>query len=310
MKINLKKIAMLLSACFFMFAFSNVYGVNPSPDTPLTSTDESYPRGPDPTVAMLEADLGPFDVDTMYVSSWVSGFDGGTAFYPTNTSEGPFAAIAICPGYTATSSSIDWWGPRLASNGFVVIVIDTNSIYDQPRSRAAQLMAALNYIVDKNNSSSSPIYGLVDPNRLGVMGHSMGGGGTLIAADNNPQLKAAIPLAPWNLSDNFSSVTVPTMIVACENDTIAPVFSHASPFYNSFSTSLKKAFLEIDNGTHFCVVNGNSHYEILGKYGVSWMKRFLDNDTRYSPFLCGEPHEDDLDGYFSEISEYRENCPY
>ena len=40
-------------------------------------------------------------------------------------------------------------------------------------------------------------------------------------------------------------------------------------------------------------------------YGIAWMKRFIDFDSRYSQFLCGPNHEGDL-----AISEYRENCPY
>ena len=38
------------------------------------------------------------------------------------------------------------------------------------------------------------------------------------------------------------------------------------------------------------------------------MKRFVDDDVRYSPFLCGAPHEADLRG--DAVSAYRENCPY
>ncbi len=268
-----------------------------------------YQKGPAPTVSSVEASTGPFTYTTTNVSSWsANGYGGGTIYHPTNVT-GPFAAIAISPGYTGTQSTMSWYGPRLASNGFVVITIDTNSIYDQPPSRATQLMAALEQLKTFSNTSSHPLYRKVDPNRLGVMGHSMGGGGTLIAADNNPSLKAAIPLAPWNTSTNFSGVSVPTLIVACESDSVAPVSSHASPFYNNIPGAVKKAFLEIDNGDHFCVMTGQANEPILGKYTVSWMKRFMDNDTRYSQFLCGAPHQDDL-GFGSDISEYRENCPY
>lgn len=48
----------------------------------------------------------------------------------------------------------------------------------------------------------------VDSTRLAVAGHSMGGGGALIAAQNNPTLKAALPLTPWNLSSSFTQVRV------------------------------------------------------------------------------------------------------
>lgn len=273
-----------------------------------TGGTNPYAKGPNPTTAMLEANLGPFTYTTTNVSSFsANGYGGGTIYHPTNVA-GPFAAIAISPGYTGTQSTMSWWGPRLASHGFVVITIDTNSIYDQPYERAPQLMAALNQLVQFSNTSSHPLYRKVDPNRLGVMGHSMGGGGTLIAARDNPTLKAAIPLAPWNTSTNFSSVTVPTMVVACESDTVAPVSQHASPFYNSLPSSTRKAFMEMNNGDHFCVMTGNDYTRLMGKYAISWVKRFMDNDTRYSPFLCGAPHQADLSN--SQISEYRENCPY
>jgi dienelactone hydrolase len=269
----------------------------------------THAKGPDPTKSMLEASTGPFTYTTTSVSSYAAnGYGGGTIYHPTNVT-GPFAAVAISPGYTGTQSTMSWYGPRLASHGFVVITIDTNSIYDQPGQRATQLMAALNQLVTFSNSSSHPLYRKVDPNRLGVMGHSMGGGGTLIAADNNPQLKAAIPLAPWNTSENFSGVSVPTLIVACESDSVAPVSSHALPFYQSIPTSVKKAFMEMNNGDHFCVMTGQANYPMMGKYVVSWMKRFMDNDTRYSPFLCGAPHQEDVANR-TVISRYYENCPY
>jgi dienelactone hydrolase len=276
--------------------------------TDPTDPTNPYQKGPDPTTSSLQASRGPFTYTTTTVSSSsASGYGGGTIYHPTNVT-GPFAAIAISPGYTGTQSTMSWYGPRLASHGFVVITIDTNSRYDQPSSRATQLMAALRQLTTFSNTSSHPIYRKVDPNRLGVMGHSMGGGGSLIAADNNPQLKAAIPLAPWNSSTNFSGVSVPTLIVACESDTVASVSSHASPFYNSIPNSTKKAYLEMNNGDHFCVMTGQANEPIIGKYSVSWMKRFMDNDTRYSPFLCGAPHQADLSN--TAISEYRENCPY
>ncbi len=145
-----------------------------------------YQKGPDPTSASLNATSGSFSVATSSVSSLVSGFGGGTIYYPTTT--GTYAVLAISPGFTATQSSIAWLGRRIATNGFVVITIDTNSTLDQPPSCATQLMAALNYVT---NSSSATVRAKVDASRRGVAGHSMGGGGTLYAARDNPSLKAA-----------------------------------------------------------------------------------------------------------------------
>lgn len=98
-----------------------------------------FQKGPDPTSAILNATAGPFAVATTSVSSSVSGFGGGTVYYPTTA--GSYATVAICPGFTATQSSIAWIGRRLATHGFVVMTINTNSTFDQPPSRATQLMA-------------------------------------------------------------------------------------------------------------------------------------------------------------------------
>ena len=130
----------------------------------------------------------------------------------------------------------------------------------------------------------------------------------MIAARDNPTLKAAVPFAPYNTGTNFSASAVPTLIIGCESDTVAPVGQHAEAFYTSM-TRPEKAYLEINGGSHTCATSGNRNQAMIGKYGVSWMKRFVDNDTRFSDFLCGAPHAADLRNT-SVISEYRETCPY
>lgn len=277
---------------------------DPNPDPEPCQVDCDFTRGPNPTSSYLEASSGPYSVSTISVSRSVSGFGGGTIHYPRNTT-GTMGAIAIVPGFLAGESSIRWWGPRLASHGFVVITIATNSTFDQPASRETQLSRALDYVISQSNSSSSAISGMVDSTRLGAMGWSMGGGGTLRLASGN-RLSASIPLAPWHTgSNNFDNITTPTMIIACENDSTAPVSRHASPFYNRIPSSTDKALLEINNGGHSCANGGGSNGGLLGKYGVSWMKRFIDLDTRYNQFLCGPNHEAN-----SAISDYRETCNY
>jgi triacylglycerol lipase len=260
-----------------------------------------YQKGPDPTSASLNATSGSFSVATSSVSSiGAVGFGGGTIYYPTTT--GTYAVLAICPGFTATQSSIAWLGRRIATHGFVVITIDTNSTLDQPPSRATQLMAALNYVT---NSSSAAVRAKVDASRRGVAGHSMGGGGTLYAARDNPSLKAAVPLTAWSTVKSFSTVRVPTLVVGAESDSVAPVASHSIPFYNSLSSSLDKAYAELNGASHFAPNSSNTP---IGRYSVSWVKRFMDNDTRYTPYLCGAPHQ----SYATALvfSDYRSTCPY
>ncbi|MGW7265809.1 bis(hydroxyethyl) terephthalate hydrolase [Streptomyces sp. NPDC054842] len=256
-----------------------------------------YERGPAPTESSIEALRGPYAVSETSVSSLsVTGFGGGTIYYPTSTSDGTFGAIAISPGYTAYQSSIAWLGPRLASQGFVVFTIDTNTTLDQPASRGDQLLSALDYLTTR-----STVRTRIDSTRLGVMGHSMGGGGTLEAAKDRPSLQAAIPLTGWNLDKSWPEIKTPTLIFGADGDTIAPVASHSEPFYTSLPSSLDKAYLELNGATHF---TPNSSNTTIAKYSISWLKRFIDNDTRYEQFLCPLPRPS------LSIEEYRGNCPH
>ncbi|MET9434981.1 dienelactone hydrolase family protein [Streptomyces sp. NPDC006551] len=261
------------------------------------AADNPYERGPAPTVASIEALRGPYAVAETSVSSLaVTGFGGGTVYYPTSTADGTFGAVVISPGFTATQSSIAWLGPRLASQGFVVFTIDTNTTMDQPDSRGRQLLAALDYLTQR-----SVVRGRIDSTRLGVMGHSMGGGGALEAAKSRPSLQAAIPLTGWNTDKTWPEISTPTLVVGADGDTIAPVASHSEPFYENLPSSLDKAYLELNGATHFTPNTSNT---TIAKYSVSWLKRFIDNDTRYEQFLCPLPRPS------LTIEEYRGTCPH
>ncbi|WP_438822233.1 alpha/beta hydrolase family protein [Kineococcus terrestris] len=261
------------------------------------AADNPYERGPAPTTASIEATRGSFAVSTTTVSSYTArGFGGGTIYYPTSTTAGTFGGVVVAPGYTATQSSMSWLGPRLASQGFVVFTIDTLSRYDQPASRGRQIQAALDYL-----TGSSSVRARVDRNRLGVIGHSMGGGGALEAVKANPAIRAAVPLTPWNTDKTWPEVTTPTLLVGAEDDSVAPVSSHAEPFYSTVPASTRKAYLELRGASHFAP---NSSNTTIAKYTISWLKRFVDEDVRYSQFLCPAPAPS------TAILEYRSTCPY
>ncbi|GAB7193324.1 lipase [Kineococcus sp. NUM-3379] len=267
-----------------------------APVSSATAADNPYQRGPAPTNASIEATRGPYSVATTTVSSAVAGFGGGTIYYPTTTTDGTFGAVAIAPGYTARQSSMAWLGPRLASQGFVIFTIDTNTTSDQPSSRGDQLRAALNYL-----TQSSSVRTRIDPNRLGVMGHSMGGGGTLEAAKDNRALQAAIPLTPWNTDKTWPEIVTPTLIIGAQDDRTASVTSHSEPFYQSIPSTTDKMYLELRGASHFAP---NSSNTTIAKYSIAWLKRFVDDDLRYDQFLCPPP------AVSTALSEVRSTCPF
>ncbi|MFI0450205.1 alpha/beta hydrolase family protein [Actinomadura sp. 6N118] len=255
-----------------------------------------YERGPAPTEASVTAKLGPFAIASKKVGAFSHpGIREGTVYYPTDTSQGTFGAIAVAPGFVSPEALVSWYGPRLASQGFVVMTLEITTGFDLPEARAAQLLSALDYM-----KKDSTIKNRIDPGRLAVMGWSMGGGGTLRAAQQTASLKAAIPLAPWDLGMDWSNVRVPTMIIGGDNDFVASPGFHSEPFYAQLAG--EKAYLELENAGHFTFTSDNN---TIAKYAISWMKRWVDEDTRYTQFLCPPPPAPS-----PTIQKYRQTCPY
>jgi triacylglycerol lipase len=254
--------------------------------------------GSDPTVASLSMD-GSYEVMTYTDIPDVPEFGAATVYYPAETPT-PIGGVAISPGWTEGQRHIDWWGPRLASHGYAVLVLDTNDARrDQPEERAEALIAAVRILRGENDRAGSPLSGRIDVGKMAIMGHSMGGGGTLIAAHNYPnEIQAAIPFTPWQPDGDFDQIIVPTLVIAGSADRVAEVADHAWPHYQSIPESTTKVFMEIDGGSHFIAdTSRGEDLATIGRYGIAWLKLYLDGDERYRGFIYGREAEADLDKF-------------
>ncbi|MEU6731254.1 alpha/beta hydrolase [Nonomuraea wenchangensis] len=269
-----------------------ILGVLTATAPPATASANPYERGPAPTAASIAAPTGPFTTASAAVPRG-NGFGGGRIYYPTATDQGTFGAIAISPGLNGTWPGIAWLGPRLASQGFVVFGIETNNLNDSPVSRGTQLLAALDYLTQQ-----SSVRARVDSTRLAVAGHSMGGGGALDAALRRPSLQAAIGNAPHLPSGSLAGDRVPTLIYAMQNDTLVPP-SRLTTLYDTIPATTEKAYIEVAGAGHNYIGQPST---TLARTMIPWLKIFIDNDTRYSQFLC--PMTDQ-----SGIRQYRNSCP-
>lgn len=101
----------------------------------------------------------------------------------------------------------------------------------------------------------------------------------------------------------FSGFDMPasraTQLQKALDDFIAPPGSNAEVFYQQIPAASEKAYLEVGSGTHFL---GNVFNVEQARSTLSWFKRYIDDDTRYSPFLCPQPSG-------GLIAEYRHTCP-
>jgi triacylglycerol lipase len=260
----------------------------------LAAAAHAQVQGPDPTSASIAAD-GPFAVSTQTLARG-SGFGGGTVYSPNAAST--YGLVAFSPGFTATQSSVAVMGRRLATHGFVVVTINTNSPFDFPPSRATQLLAALNAVAAL---TTGPVAGKVDPNRRAVTGHSMGGGGALIALRQNPlntTLRAGLGLAPWNGDASYPQIRAPAAIIAGSADEVAPLDTHAIPSYNSINQAEK--LLAVIRGAGHSFAGENPANQPSSMYQIAWMKRWIDGDARYTPFLVND----------SRLSQFASTAPF
>jgi hypothetical protein len=261
------------------------------------AADNPFQRGPDPTTTTIAATRGPFATTQTTVAKG-NGFGGGVIYYPTDTSQGTFAALAVAPGFGTEWRWYGWLGERLASFGFVVFGIETNTLNDSVDARGTQLLAALDWL----QSSNSPVRTRVDANRLAVAGHSAGGGGAFTAALRRPTLLTAIGMAPA-VPGSLSGIKMPAVLFGGQTDgTVTP--SYLANAYATIPSSIERAYIEIANEGHgFPAGGGGGNSGVFARTMMLWMKLFMDKDTRYSQFLCPALYST------AGISKYQASCP-
>lgn len=255
----------------------------------------AVPLGPAPSEVSLTAATGPYATTSLPVPSSAVGFGGGVIHHPTATAEGPFPAVVMAPGFLGSSDNYGWVGPFLASRGYVVLLMNTLTRTDLPPSRGQQALAALDHLTGPSSVSA-----LVDADRLGVVGHSMGGGGALEAARSRPSLRAVVSLQTWHTTKSWPTVTVPTLIVGAEDDTTAPVANHAVPIYQSLPASTRAMYAELADTPHRA---GTEGHPAQAAAMATWLGRWLQGDTRYEPLLCPQRPTP------SALSDLRSHCP-
>lgn len=215
-----------------------------------------------------------------------------TIYYPTNATP-PYSGMAIVPGFVSGQSSIQNWGPFLASHGIVTMIIRTNSILESPETRRDALLDALVTLKGENTRAASPLLGQLDVNSFGVGGWSMGGGGAQLAAVADPSIKAVMVLCPWLDSKTFSPTDInhdaPVLFFSAENDILAPPASNADVQYDYTLQSTSKMLFEIAGGRHWAANDPSGGGEYVGKIAVAWLNYFLVGDTCYCPLVLKTP---------------------
>ncbi|MET7988870.1 MULTISPECIES: dienelactone hydrolase family protein [unclassified Streptomyces] len=196
------------------------------------------------TAAADPSAAGPFAVAYSDVTVSASGRSfGARVWYPGSVagSNAPVATgvhpgLAFGHGFFQGITQYESLLKHYASWGFITVTpTSQGGLFPSHSAFADDLNASLTWLTAQDTTSGSRFAGAVDTDRLGVSGHSMGGGAALLAASRNPAVKSVSTLAA--AETNPSAVTasgtlkVPAQYVGGSADTIAGVSGNQQKMY-------------------------------------------------------------------------------
>lgn len=171
---------------------------------------------------------------------------------PFDPAAGPCPIIAFGHGFVTTVDRYASTASHLATWGFVVILPQTQGgLAPSHSALAADLNASMDWLESESVRTGSPWLGAVDGSRRGVMGHSMGGGCSLLAAASDPRVRAAVPMAAADTNPSSVaaclSVRCPTRLIVGSQDTIVPPGT-SDPMFDNLPGEAQ--LLSISGGYH------------------------------------------------------------
>lgn len=199
-----------------------------------------------PATAQPWSDPGDFSAGTRAVV--VARPDQTTfsarAYYPATTpgdgtpvASGAFPAVVFGHDRVTTVDMYRSTLEHLASRGIVVLALESQ--LSSPMDHAAydaDFRAGLSWIVAQNASNASFLYRRVNIQRLGVIGHGVGGGVALLAA-SDPRVRTVIAIAPVETAPSAIAasgmLTIPTLVICGDRDQIASQDRYGQPMFGA-----------------------------------------------------------------------------
>ena len=196
-------------------------------------------------------------------------------YYPSDTngdnvpiSMGNFPIIVFGHGFLMSWDSYDNFWNSLVPEGYILCFPTTEMGFAPNHQFFSE---DLSFIATKmqmeSQNSSSIFYNSVLP-KTGIFGHSMGGGASFLAAENNPNINTLVNFAAAETNPSAilaaSNITIPSLIFSGEDDCVAPPVNHQNILFDSLNSNCKTQ-INIISGGHCYFANEN----VLCSFGES-----------------------------------------
>ncbi|WP_433390948.1 alpha/beta hydrolase family protein [Micromonospora sp. KLBMP9576] len=289
--------------------------VLPAPAHGAAPAPASAPAAPAATLADPSA---PGAHAAGYVDTTVSASGrsfSARIYYPATTAGsghpvagGRFPVIGFGHGFLQGVSRYYSTMSHLATWGFIVVApTSQGGLLPNHGAFADDLNAALTWAVAQDTATGSRFAGHVRVDRLGLSGHSMGGGASILAAARNPKVVTVANLAAAETNPSAKSaaatLTVPVRLIAGDRDTTAGVNGNQRPIYEAKPPTKQLRIIKggfhcgfMDSGAAFCDFGSISRATQLAlsrRLLTEWFMRYLTGDTSYDDAVWGAPAQND-----------------
>lgn len=164
-----------------------------------------------------------------------------------------FPVLSMGHGFVMTINAYANFWKALVPRGYIVIIPNTETGTSPSHTNLGLDLAFVIMQMKRDGLDSSDLFFAHLSPTSAVMGHSMGGGASFLAAAGNPDITAIVNFAA--AITNPSSIAAATQIVqpallfAGSEDCVTPSTQHQLPMYDSLSSPCK-SYVSITGGGH------------------------------------------------------------
>jgi len=201
------------------------------------------------------------------------------ASLPADESIHPFIVFGhgwISPYYTY---QVLW--ETIVPDGWIMAFPTTEGGLSPDHGEFALDLAFLSFAIpEAGDEPNSPLYNRIEPVSI-VMGHSMGGGCSVLAAGYENSFSSLITLAAAGNTnpsaiDAAEEVELPSLTFAGTSDIITPPTSNQLPIYNNLN-SVYKGYISLNDVTHSGIYSNDIVFDIL----AVWFEFIYSEDFNY-----------------------------
>lgn len=192
-------------------------------------------------------------------------------YYPSDllSSNSKYAILSWANGTGCRPSLYDGLLKEIAEGGFIVVASSETMAADG----TAQI-AAIDFVIEESNNKSSALYKKVNPQKIGVFGHSQGGRSSVNAGAIDSRISCVLSLAGSNFVEEAEKLSKPVLFMAGSKDKVVDP-----------QRWIVTAFEAVKGPAVYASLNGAIHTTCCsapGKYSnyiINWFNAWLFNDN-------------------------------